>query len=184
MSKKLIKITITGPESSGKTTIAEALAQHYNTLQVPEFAREYLSQINRNYEEGDLLRIAKGQMAFEDAAASLANRVLICDTDLLVLKIWSLHAYGKCDMWILREMKNRRYAHRFLTRPDIPWKPDPLREHPNLRQYLFDWYLRELNDYKEPFTILEGSHEERMDSATKVIDRLLKDYQPIDKNNP
>ena len=94
------KIIITGPESSGKTTLAKALAAHFKTVSVPEFAREYIDQLGRPYVESDLLEIAKGQLRLENEMAKRASNFLFCDTDLITIKIWALDKFGKCDPWI------------------------------------------------------------------------------------
>ncbi|MCD4681228.1 MAG: ATP-binding protein, partial [Bacteroidales bacterium] len=83
------RIAITGPESTGKSQLAKKLAEHYNTVWVPEFAREYLNIINRPYGQADILDIAKGQVESEDRLANFAKKILFCDTEAIVTKIWS-----------------------------------------------------------------------------------------------
>jgi NadR type nicotinamide-nucleotide adenylyltransferase len=170
----LNRIAIVGPESTGKTTLAEVLSSHYHTVYVPEFCREYLLNINRNYEYEDLVEIAKGQVALEDKLAAKANnKVLICDTNLLVIKIWSEFAFKKCDPWILQEIEKRKYELTFLTYFDIPWTPDPLREHPFMRAELYDIYVQELTKLSIEFNRIKGDYEERKKTAIALIDDLL-----------
>ena len=103
------RIAIVGSESTGKSELSEALAEHYNTVWVPEYAREYLEKINRAYVFEDLKIIADGQMHLEDAYEKKTNNILFCDTNLTVIKIWSEFKFGKIDDWIINEIKKRKY---------------------------------------------------------------------------
>ena len=105
---KIIRIAITGPESTGKSSLAAELASHYNTVFAPEYAREYLELRKGIYEEDDLVEIAKGQIKSEKEIERSASRILFCDTELLVIKLWATHKYKKVDPEILRliEIKN------------------------------------------------------------------------------
>lgn len=175
LAKILHKIVITGPESTGKSTIAQALAKHYNTVFVPEFARDYLNNLERAYNYEDLLEIAKGQIELEENLATKAqNQLLICDTDLLVIKVWSEFKYGQCHPWILEQLAQRRYNHYFLTNIDFPWSEDPLREHPEpeMRLYFFNLYQEILKKRNLPFTVLSGDEERRLKTARKIIDEI------------
>jgi NadR type nicotinamide-nucleotide adenylyltransferase len=168
------RIAITGPESTGKSNLAKSLALHYHAHLVPEFAREYLDKINREYQERDLLSIAKGQFETEEKISKQANEYLFIDTDFLVMKIWSLHKYGKCDPWIINKFENHQYDLYLLCDVDIPWQPDPQREHPDIRQYLFDWYLKELSSANLNYKIVSGTGETRVDNAIKFINNTFK----------
>jgi NadR type nicotinamide-nucleotide adenylyltransferase len=170
------KIVITGPESTGKSTLAEELARHYKTLWVREYARSYLEVLKRPYEKHDLIEIAKGQIQAEDEQLSRANRVLICDTDLTVLKIWSQHKYGTVHPFILENLRNRSYDLYLLPYIDLPWKYDPQREHPHLREYLFDVYERELRSRGIDYVILKGSYAQRISTAIKAIDLAAENW--------
>ncbi len=168
------RITITGPESTGKSNLAKSLALQYNTQLVPEFARKYLDLLDRDYNQEDLLSIAKGQFEQEENIAKKADKFLFVDTDFLVMKIWSLHKYGKCDQWILDKFENHQYDLYLLCDIDLPWQPDPQREHPDIRQYLFDWYFKELSKMNMKFEIVTGLGEKRVDNALKFIDKAFK----------
>lgn len=168
------RIMITGPESTGKSWLAQSLAEHYSTLWAPERARTYLEEINRPYTEGDLLQIAQEQLALEDELAQRANRLLFCDTGMLVMKIWSEHAYGRCHPWILEQARTRSYAHHLLPNIDLPWQPDPQREHPHLRSFFFNWYQQELEKAGRSYTLISGQGKERLQQAIHAIDRLLR----------
>lgn len=167
------RIAITGPESTGKSVLAEQLAAHYSTRWVPEFAREYLDNLGRPYEEADLLSIAEGQLAAEERAEKEASRILFCDTELTVIKIWSEVKYGRCDDRILKLQASRRYDLYLLCDIDLPWTYDPLREHPDRRRFLFDYYHRELTAMHRPFAVVCGLDEARLRHACSAIEKFL-----------
>jgi NadR type nicotinamide-nucleotide adenylyltransferase len=167
------KIVIIGPECTGKSWLSQKLAEHYNTVWVPEYAREYISQLDRPYNRTDLTEIAKVQAALEDKLAINANKVLICDTNLVVIKVWSEHKYGQCDPWILGEIGRRTYDLYLLTGIDIPWEEDPQREHPQLRKYFYDVYYRELLNSKTNFSIVTGLGDKRSGAAINLVDKVL-----------
>lgn len=174
MSQTSIKrIAIVGPECTGKSSIAVSLTSHYKTQWVPEFAREYLNQLGREYVQRDLIEIAKGQLSAEDELAQKATHILICDTNLVVIKIWSEFKYGNCDPEIIQLLNSRMYDLHLLTDIDIPWENDPLREHPNERQTLFNIYQSELEKMNVPFIKISGSEEQRNSMAIQAIDQLL-----------
>jgi len=169
------RISLTGPESAGKSTLAAQLAAHYGTLFVPEYARQYLEENGASYALADLEAIARGQLAAEDAAASQANGLLFCDTDLLVLKIWAENAFGTCPAWILKELARPRYALTLLLAPDLPWTPDPLREHPDPAQrwHFYELYRQELVARGWPFAEISGPPAERLVQAVAAIEARL-----------
>ena len=167
----MIKVVVTGPESSGKTTLAQALASRYQAPWVPEYARTYLEQIKRAYREEDLLHIAQGQVEQEDQIARGEPLLLICDTSLLVIKIWSDYRYHRCHPWIEQQLTHRSVDHYLLCYPDIPWQPDPQRENPHDRNELFMLYQQNLSI--KPHTIITGSATARLETAIATIDQLL-----------
>ncbi len=166
------KIAITGPESTGKSWLASGLAAHYNTAFVPEFARGFIDQLGRPYEYDDLLQIAKGQLSAEAKIEKQARDCMFCDTELIVIKIWSLHKYGKCHPFILEQIEQKRYDLYLLCDVDLPWQYDEQREHPHLRQYFFNWYRKELEDYGFNYSVVSGQGEERLMSAVNAVESL------------
>ncbi len=140
------KIAITGPESTGKSALAQALAQRFQTTWVPEFAREYLKKTNGKYAFEDIETIARGQMQKEQQMLKQANKFLFCDTELLVTMIWSQFVFGKVSPWITEQLSKQKYNLILLTNIDIPWTFDPLREHPDHREELFYLYKKKLQD--------------------------------------
>ncbi|MHC2990674.1 ATPase [Pontibacter sp. HJ8] len=173
----MLKVAITGPESTGKSTLSEKLAAHYDTVWVPEYARTYMAQLDRPYTLQDIEEIAKGQLALEERLQQQARDVFFVDTDLVVIKIWSEHAFGHCPNWILEKLKQQDYNLYLLMGVDLPWEPDPQREHPHLRQFFYDWYKRELEALQVPFVEVTGQHASRLDQARVHVDALLRQYQ-------
>lgn len=163
----MYKIAIVGPESTGKSALAESLAAYFNCTWIPEAAREYLEKLNRPYDYDDLLRIAELQCRSEDSADE--HRMLICDTTLLVIKIWSEVRYDDCDPWILKNEEERRYDFFLLTDIDLPWEDDPLREHPHLREFLFAKYHTALKNKQVPYGIVSGKGPERLANAVRLL---------------
>ena len=159
------RIAVVGPESTGKSELSQQLARELNTEWVPEYARFYLDRLDRPYEQSDLLEIAKGQLAWEDDKAIYANEYLICDTNLIVTKVWSDHSYGSTDEWIEESLKERIYDAYLLTDIDVPWRPDPQREHPQLREYFFDVYKSYLEKHGLPYSVVKGIEGDRLQSA-------------------
>jgi NadR type nicotinamide-nucleotide adenylyltransferase len=171
----LKKVVIIGPESTGKSTLAQGLADHFGCLWVPEFAREYLEKINRPYTYEDLLEIAKGQVDLENELSQRSKELLVCDTDLNVIKIWSEHKYRKVHPWIENQIKTRKYDLYLLTDIDIPWQDDPQREHsdPAMRLYFFDLYRRIIEGSEVPFGVISGNELDRKKRATGIINKTF-----------
>ena len=169
----MLKIIVTGPESSGKTTLCKALSEHYNLPFTKEFAREYLTDLGKNYLQEDLLEIAKGQLENEQLITN-NQQISLHDTDLITLKIWSDYKYGNCNNWILEQIEKQKVENRFyiLCSPDIPWQEDFQRENPNDRDELFAIYKKELERLGHNYFIVEG--EERFQRAIQKI-LILKD---------
>ncbi|WP_181304481.1 AAA family ATPase [Rufibacter sp. XAAS-G3-1] len=168
----MLKIAITGPESTGKSTLAAALAQHYGAPWLPEYARPFLENLGRPYEAPDLETIAKGQLNLWQAEADKNPPLLFLDTELLVLKIWSEHAYGHCSDFILSQLKKQDCDLYLLLNVDLPWQPDPQREHPHLRHFFYDWYKRELEQMGAPFVEISGSSQTRFRNAVQAVEQV------------
>lgn len=166
---------VIGPESTGKSTLSEALAKKLNTVWVPEYARQYCENLGRPYIPEDLPVIGKGQIESEETLEKSANRFLICDTDLYVIKVWSEHAFGTCDTEILKTIAIRNYNLYLLTCVDIPWQEDPLREHPEeaMRQYFFHQYKDIVCNSGLPWEIISGQPEERLQKALSAVKKHL-----------
>jgi NadR type nicotinamide-nucleotide adenylyltransferase len=167
------RVGILGPECTGKTELSSFLADHFNTCWVAEYARNYLDNLPKPYEQSDLIKIAHGQIRLEDEWMSEANGVLICDTTLHVIKIWSEFKFGNCDPEILQLMAQRDYDLFLLTYIDIPWQEDPQREHPGKRELLWSIYKEEMALVKNPVVIVKGGRDERRKIAMDSIQDIL-----------
>jgi NadR type nicotinamide-nucleotide adenylyltransferase len=170
----LKKIVVIGPESTGKSTLSKALATYFSCPWVPEYAREYLEELNRPYNYQDLLKIAKGQLLLEDKLSDSAYNFLICDTDLHVIQVWSEHKYGKVDPWIKEQLKVRKYDAYLITNIDTPWEYDPQREHPQLemRQFFMNWYRKIVQESGIPYLEISGTLEKRLEEGVRFIESL------------
>ena len=174
----LVKVVIYGPESTGKTTLAKQLAAHYNTEWVPEYAREYLQDKwdmeQKTCEPKDLLPIAEGQMRLENELSKKAEKILICDTDLLETKVYSEAYYvGSCDPILEKYALLNQYDLYLLTDIDIPWEKDDLRDKPFERQRMFNYFKNALEKNNREFVILSGDKPTRFKTAISHIDKLL-----------
>lgn len=167
----MMRIGITGPESSGKTTLAEDLARVLGGALVPEYAREYLELNGPGYQYSDLMKIAKEQMRLIEKAK---GDFVICDTEFLVLKIWSEEKFGHVDPTIESYFKKDLFDLYVLCSPDIPWEFDPLRENPSDRDRLFEKYDLTLNLEAKNSIVVSGDREKRLSSVLKEIVRLKK----------
>ena len=166
----ILKIAITGPESTGKSQLAQELATHYNTVYVKEYAREYIDRLDRPYTQNDILEIAKGQIQGEDQMIKQATRLLFCDTELIVTKIWSEVKYGNCNPWILKTIQENKYDLFLLCNIDLPWEEDPQREHPHMRDHLFHLYSNELTHRGYPFKVVSGFGKQRLLNAIGFVE--------------
>ena len=181
----LSKIVLFGPESTGKTTMSEILAKHYNTVWVAEYAREYLqdkwNNERKTCEDSDLIPIAKGQIALENALAKKADKVLICDTDLLETKVYSEAYYGGYAHPTLDKFAlENQYDLYLLTNIDTPWEADDLRDRPDQREEMYKAFENALIKYNRPFIELNGSIKERTEIAIIAIDKLLESRTGLD----
>ena len=169
----IIKIAIVGPESTGKSTLAVDLAEHYKTVYVPEFARIYLEEMGLDYTIEDVEHIAREQLKLEQQQLRQANKILICDTSLLVIKVWMEYVFGSCPPWIIDEINETHYDLYLLNATDIKWQPDTLRVNLNEREELFNIYLNELQTIDTPFKIIVGIGNQRLINATKIVDHFV-----------
>lgn len=191
------KIVILGPESTGKSMLCELLAQHYNTLWCPEFAREYLLTNGMQYQFDELLTIAKGQLAMEKEYETMIQSqwsmakdrwvntktlsaqkhapLLFVDTDMYVMKVWGEYVFQKCHHFILEEIVRHPYDLFLLCKPDLPWTQDPLREYPDEkpRQELYHIYRDIMINQQTPWVEISGNYDERLQQAIKAVEKLI-----------
>jgi nicotinamide riboside kinase len=174
----IIKIAMFGPESTGKTTLAIQLADHYKTAWVPEFARDYLQEKwDRSAlicDVDDMLPIAYGQTKLENHGLSIANKYLFCDTNLLVTKVFSEVYYNCCDPLLDKAAQEHEYDLFFLTDIDVPWEKDDLRDRAEGRDAVFGVFKKSLVDNNKPFITLSGDKNLRLEKAISIIEGLTK----------
>jgi NadR type nicotinamide-nucleotide adenylyltransferase len=184
----LKKIVIIGPESTGKSTLCQELAEYFETIWCPEYAREYLLTNGTDYSFQDLLTIAKGQIALEEQLAEkLEQRAAplleqdydipyFIDTDMSVMKVWCEFVFNKSHPFIEEQLAKRKVDHYFLCQPDLPWVKDQLREYPDLatREKLFTIYRSWLESQSVPWTLIQGKDTERMQLAVRAVNRILE----------
>ncbi len=185
------KIVVVGPESTGKSTLCERLAAHYNTIWVKEYAREYLLTNGTDYTFENLLDVAKGQLRLEEEGMlQLENKLaagsahlpftihhspLFIDTDQYVMKTWCEFVFDKCHQWILDQIAERKYDLYLLANIDMPWIKDELREYPDYktRERLYHHYKDIMINQKVPWVDISGSYEERVKKAIAAVDKIL-----------
>lgn len=187
--KQLKRIVAIGPESTGKSTLCAGLATHYNTIWVPEYAREFL-EVHEEYDYDDLLTIAKGQLRLEDATAlsfeqSAMSRehsakdgnihkenFIFIDTDMYVMQVWCEFVYNRCHNWILSQIATRQYDGYILCNIDLPWVQDGMREYPDkkIREKLYHFYKELMINQSVPWIHISGNHEERLQKAVEFVD--------------
>ncbi len=189
----IIKVVVIGPESTGKSSLCEQLANHYNTEWVKEYAREYLLTNGTEYSYDDLLEIAKGQFALENAAIELvenkttnisasnsSSQIILLDTNMYVLKVWCEFVFEKCHPWILNQIVENSYDLYLLCDVDLPWVKDELREYPDLeiREKLYHHYKDLLINQSTPWVNISGNYQQRLENAINAIDSVCIKTSP------
>ena len=185
----ILKVVVIGPESTGKSSLCEQLANHYNTEWVKEYAREYLLANGTEYSYDHLLEIAKGQLALENAAiqlvedkikktndsnSTLSSEIILIDTNMYVLKVWCEFVFEKCHPWILNQIVENSYGLYLLCDIDLPWVKDELREYPDLeiREKLYHHYKDLLINQSTPWVNISGNYQQRLEIAINAIDSV------------
>jgi NadR type nicotinamide-nucleotide adenylyltransferase len=174
------KVVVIGPESTGKSVLCEKLSLHYNTIWCPEYAREYLFVLDREYHYDDLLFIAQKQLELAEKytadAIQKKSSSIFFDTDMHVMKVWSEVVFGKCHPWILEQAAAQDSDLYLLCMPDIPWVDDGLREYPDLhvREDLYEIYKEILSQQNKPWIEISGNYERRFEVAVAAVDAMLK----------
>jgi nicotinamide riboside kinase len=163
-----VLFVVTGPESTGKTTLVETLRQQLKASRVAEAARSYL-QGKAGYQPSDLLHIARQQQAAEGSVLACAPPLAIADTDLQVVYIWWQERFGPAPVVLQEAYAQQSPRHYLLCKPDLPWEADPLRENPEDRERLWQIYLEDLTARQAAFSIVEGEGQQRLDSALQAI---------------
>jgi NadR type nicotinamide-nucleotide adenylyltransferase len=171
----VLRIAILGAESTGKSSLAEALAARFGTLWVPEYLREFVATHQRTPQEHEQLFIATTQVEREAAAAAAANRLLFCDTTPLMTAIYSRFYWGRVDPQLDALARKRSYDVTVVTAPDAPWVADGLqRESAEVRQLIHEQLLATLDSLKTPYLLVAGNPEQRVRQVQTALPGLLK----------
>ncbi len=171
----MIKIVVTGAESTGKTELAIGLAKHYNTLWIPELAREYIENLGRTYTYYDVEMIAREQIIAHQKIEKGEGNMIIFDTWLIVTKIWFTEVYRQVPVWLNNHIQESVINLFLVCDNDIVWEPDPVRENPDKRLYLQGLYIEEIEKTKTPWKLIRGLGEDRLKNAISAIDDYLSD---------
>lgn len=170
------RIVLTGSESTGKSTLAAELADHFHAPLVPEFLRIYASRLETDLGPEDVDAIARGQIELEDriASASAGRNLMILDTDLLSAVVYNHHYYGDCPAWIEEEFRTRAGDLYLLMDIDAPWIPDRLRDRGDRREEMHGLFRTALSQRGLNWVVIRGSWEERRRGAVEAVERVLK----------
>jgi NadR type nicotinamide-nucleotide adenylyltransferase len=173
----MVRIAILGPESTGKTALAKALAEHYKAPWISEYAREYVEKLARPYTYDDVCQIAQVQIEqekqYNDPSFENGNYVFF-DTDLIITKVWFEYRYSRIPVFVTDWMTVNNFDLYLLCSPDLPWEFDPVREHGADREFFFDWYKREIEQTGKPYVVVSGIGEKRIQNAIDAIQNQLQ----------
>jgi NadR type nicotinamide-nucleotide adenylyltransferase len=173
-ANQIIKIAVVGPESTGKSTMAAYLAKHYHTAWVPEYAREYCEKLTEPCTWQDEINMFYGQLDLEKAILPQANKMLICDTTFITVKIWSDYTFDRSPQQVLDELPKHPYDYYLLLDIDLPWAEDPLRDFPHMREHFMNIWQKELQALNAEYAIISGTDDERYKNAVDAIDCFLQ----------
>ena len=168
------KIAVVGPESTGKSTMSAYLANYYHTIEVPEYAREYCAALTRDCTMEDEMNMFHGQLALEQELAPQANRLLICDTTFITIKIWCDEWFGYTPQEVLNKLNQHPYDFYLLLNIDLPWQDDPLRNFPNQREHFMQVWHQELQTLDADYVVIEGTGQQRYNNAVTAVDAYLQ----------
>ncbi|MBB2150945.1 AAA family ATPase [Pedobacter gandavensis] len=175
MNKQIKKIAIVGPESTGKSTIAQQLAKHYQTLWVPEYARYYCAALTNPCNLQDEVNMYHGQLALEESILAIAEKDLIfCDTTFITVKVWSDEVFGNTPEIVLNALPLHTYDLYLLMDIDLPWQEDPLRDFPHKREHFMQVWHQELQNLTANYVVINGT-EERLSNAIAAVASFLKE---------
>jgi len=174
----LNRVVITGPESTGKSELTEKLANHFGGIAIHEYARDFISSLNRPYNLSDVFAICRKQI--EQISANHGESDLaFFDTGLIITKVWLEMVFNVKPKWIDQAIKSAKIDLYLLCAPDIPWKPDSLRENGGaMREVLFEMYKKNLEAFCLPYIIIDGEGEDRSRNAIFAVENKLKIRTP------
>jgi NadR type nicotinamide-nucleotide adenylyltransferase len=174
VGKDFIKIAVVGPESTGKSTMAQFLAKEFQTVCVPEYSRYYCQSLNNKYTLQDEVNMFYGQVALEEALIPLAqDQLLICDTTFLTVKIWSDHLFGHTPQEVTDKIQQHVYDLYLLMDIDLPWQDDPLRDFPEQREHFMEIWKSELNAINANYRLISGLGDQRLENGLHAVKDFL-----------
>ncbi len=168
----MLKVVLIGPESSGKTVLAEQLAQHFETTWVPEYLRVFFDEKQAVFEE-NMQEIAQKQLKSEENGLKMAQRAIFYDTNCMTLKVYHQLYFDSEPFWFNTLFKKENYDHYLLLKPDIPWVDDGQRDMPHRREELFKLFEQELQAIEADYTIVHGDFQSRTSMAIQKVSELL-----------
>ncbi|MDB4887791.1 MAG: hypothetical protein JWN79_3229 [Gemmatimonadetes bacterium] len=172
----MLRVCVTGPESTGKTTLAEALAARAGTAVSQEASRRYAEGKGSALDASDVAPIARVQVALDDAAVAAARArgatMVVLDTDLWSTVVYARHYYGDVPAEVLQAARARGSQLYLLCDVDVPWIPDGIRDSPDNREAMFAQFRDTLVAEGITPVVVHGSWEERWRIATRAVDAL------------
>lgn len=171
----MIKVVISGPESSGKSTLTMELSKHFSVPAVPEYARDYVVRLKRLYTFADVETIARRQIAlyWMQERKSKDGDIIFFDTFLIITKVWFQQVYHCCPVWLHQAIIQLKPDLVLLCQPDIAWVADGVRENPNRREYLLECYQNELEYYGFRYTLINGFGPQRLSNAIRMVNEIV-----------
>ena len=170
----MYKIAILGPESTGKTMLAGQLADYFKAPWIPEYARSYVEKLTVPYTYEDVCRIARKQLEQEEEVENYTSptEYVFFDTDLIITKVWFTYCFGQVPDFLTEQLNSGFFDLYLLCSPDLPWEPDPVREHGKDREFFFNWYKKEIEQTGKPYVIVSGTGNQRFQNALDGLKTL------------
>ncbi|MBB5397855.1 AAA family ATPase [Mucilaginibacter sp. AK015] len=176
-TSEIIKIAVVGPESTGKSHMSAYLAKYYQTVWVPEYARGYCEKLTAPPTWQDEINMFYGQLALEAELLPQANKILICDTTFITVKIWSDQIFGQAPQQVINELPKHPYNLYLLLDIDLPWQDDPLRDFPHLREHFMQVWHTELQALNARYVVISGTGDNRYQNAVDAISTYLSEQK-------
>lgn len=169
------RIVLTGPESSGKTTLTRALGNRFQVPCALEYARHYLEKHGPGYDYEIVHEIARGHLMYQKQQVAESADLAFFDTDLLNFLVWCEVVFGRCEPWLREAAADEREHVYLICQPDLPWHYDPLREAAEGREDLFDRHLAAVRSTGRSYRIISGTGIQRWERAVAAVRELKGD---------
>lgn len=163
----MMRVGVIGPESTGKSTLCRQLSERYGYRWIKEYAREYVEALQRPYTYDDVLCIARRQI--DELQAAYPEPIVLYDTELIITKVWMEHVFGHVAPEVEQAIRTQPMDLYLILTPDIAAEPDPVRENLDKREFFLDWYIREVQQTKQPYYLISGQGEARLQAAAEAI---------------